>query len=113
MRHYTLEGSPQRPVSHDPSLIKSLLVDRGVLPGIGGISRILLPSGSRVEEHVHENGYEVFYLISGEAAALVGKEKLSLGPGHCLIVEPGEPHGFDDIGEDAELLYFFLEKPLI
>lgn len=110
MRHITLKDSPQRPVSHDPSLIKTLIVDDGVLPGIKGISRIVLPAGKNVEMHTHQHGYEVFYIIGGTATALVEQETLSLGPGHCLIVEPGEAHGFSEITEDTEMLYFFLES---
>jgi mannose-6-phosphate isomerase-like protein (cupin superfamily) len=110
MRHFTLRDSPRKPVSHDPTLIKSLLVDDNVLPGIKGISHIMLPKGSNVETHVHEDGHEVFYIIGGKAIALAGKEKLGIGPGHCLIVEPGEPHGFIEIQEDTEMLYIFLES---
>lgn len=112
MRHYTVNNSPQIPVSHDPSLIKRLIVEGDVLPGIKGISHIVLPAGATVESHIHEKGYEVFYCISGNSLAIVDEEELPIGEGHCLIVEPGESHGFKVISDDLELLYFFLEKPL-
>lgn len=112
MRHYTLKDSPQRPVSHDPSLIKRLIAGEGILPGIRGISHIVLPVGSSVESHVHEMGYEVFYCIRGEGVAFVDDGEVPMGEGHCLVVEPGEPHGFKSVSHDMELLYFFLDKPL-
>lgn len=107
----TLDKSPGKPVSHDPSLIKKLLVDEGVLPGITGISHISLTAGSNVDMHVHDNGYEVFYCIDGNAVAVVGDKRLNIEAGSCLIVEPGEPHGFGEIQTDTGLLYFFLLKP--
>jgi len=109
MRHYTLADSPQMPVSHDPSLIKRLIVEEGVLPRIRGISHIKLPAGTSVDAHVHEEGYEVFYCMGGRAVAVIGGQELEMGEGHCLIVEPGEPHGFNAVAEQADLLYFFLE----
>lgn len=99
-------------MSHDPSLIKKLLVDEGVLPGITGISHILLQAGSGVGMHAHDNGFEVFYCIGGNAIAVAGDKRLSIEAGSCLIVEPGEPHGFDEIQTDTELLYFFLLRPI-
>lgn len=107
MKHYTLNESPRRPVSHDPSLKKSLIVDDGVLPGIRGMSHIVLPGGASVEAHSHTDGYEVFYCLAGRALATVGEEEVKLEAGHCLIVEPGESHGFD-ITEETTLLYFFV-----
>jgi len=110
MKHYTLAESPGVPVSHDPSLIKKLLVRDGVLPGIRGLSHIVLSADLSVETHIHDKVYEVFYCIGGRAVAVVGNNRLTLEAGHCLIVEPGEPHSFENISEDTELLYFSLQK---
>ena len=109
MKHYTLKDSPMRQVSHEPSLKKKLIVDKGVLPGIRGMSHIVLPSGTSVEAHSHSDGHEVFYCLSGRALATVGKQEAMLEAGHTLIVEPGESHSFDVI-EEAKLLYFFVSN---
>ena len=112
MRHYTLKDSPEVPVSHDPSLIKRLLVEEGGLPGLKGLSHIVMPAGASVGAHSHPEGYEVFYCIRGNASVLMGDASVTLGPGHCLVVEPGEPHGFE-VMDETELLYLFLLKQAI
>ena len=108
MKHVTVNTSPRLPVSHDPSLIKTLLLGNDTLPGIGGFSHIVLPARTKVDRHVHNNGYEVFYCIGGEATAFVEDRELLLESGHCLVIEPGETHGFRKIARDTELLYFFV-----
>lgn len=111
MKLYSLDDTPYTPVSHDPSLKKRVLVDRGELPAIGGLSHIVLPAGAKASVHAHPEGYEVFYCVGGEAFFRIGGKDVALRQGHCLVVEPGEAHSIEDALEGTELVYFFLERP--
>jgi quercetin dioxygenase-like cupin family protein len=110
MKHYTRARIPFEPVSHDPALRKQVLVREGLLPGLGNLSHIVLAPGSRASEHVHADGYEVFYCIRGKLRLAVNATEVLLGGGECLVVEPREVHSIEDTLEETELLYFFLRE---
>ncbi|MFQ5585463.1 MAG: cupin domain-containing protein [Thermodesulfobacteriota bacterium] len=105
MKHYALDRTPFEPVSHDPSLQKRVLI-RDSLPGIKGLSSIVLTPGDDVPVHHHHDAYEVFYVLRGRLLFAVNAEDLLLKQGECLVVEPGEPHSIDIVHEESELLYF-------
>lgn len=96
------------PVSHDPSLIKNLLLKEDELPGTRGLSHIVFRPGTVVGTHSHPEGREIFYCIRGRLSVTVAEREVQLSGGHCLMVEPGEPHSFHHVTEETELVYFFL-----
>jgi len=108
MKLFSLEEIPFEPVSHDPNLRKRVLLREGVLPGIRSVSHIVLAPGSRVGEHAHPEGSEVFYCIRGKVLFRTRGKVIALGPGQFLVVEPGEAHSIDDAQEESELFYFFV-----
>jgi quercetin dioxygenase-like cupin family protein len=110
MKHYSRTRIPFEPVSHDPELKKQVLLREGLLPGLGNLSHIVLAPGSRASEHIHAEGYEVFYCIRGKLRLTVNGEEVLLQAGECLVVEPREVHSIDDTFVETELLYFFLKE---
>lgn len=108
MKIVNLDALPLLPVSHDASLMKRLLLGDGVIPGMRGMSHIVLPAGASVEAHKHPDGYEVFYCIRGRARAVVERVPVELRQGTCLAIAPGEEHSFEHIEQDTELVYFFV-----
>lgn len=107
MKLFSLDETPYEPISHDPQLRKKVLA-RDQLPCLKHISHVILLPGSRVSEHSHSDGAEVFYCIQGEAVFLIKGERFSIKRGHLLIIEPGELHSIPEIIEETEMLYFYI-----
>lgn len=110
MKRFSLKDTPKSPVSHNPLIMKRVLFKNGTVPGLMHLSHITLPKGSDAVKHVHENTSEVFYCFSGKVIFIVNNKEETLGPGQCLVVEPGEAHSIKDVPEEAEMLYF-MNKP--
>jgi mannose-6-phosphate isomerase-like protein (cupin superfamily) len=104
MKLFSLDGTLYEPVSHDPGLKKKVLA-RDALPFVSQISHIILQIGSSVSEHLHNDYFEVFYCIRGNAVFLIKGERVSIKKNHLLIVEPGETHSIPDVIEETEFLY--------
>ncbi len=107
MRHIRLDDIPPEPVSHDPTLKKQVMLGDSILPGMRNFSHIVLPPGQKVQEHSHENGFEVFYCIRGEVRFTVNGTEIVMKGEECLVVEPNEAHELMPI-EETEFVYFFV-----
>ena len=96
------------PVSHDPALIKDVILDVGAVPGLRNFSHITFPPGSVVAEHSHKDGTEVFYCLAGRAEVSVQGATVEFTPGTCLAVEPGEVHALGGMEQGMEMLFFYV-----
>lgn len=54
---------------------------------------------------------EVYYVISGQATAVVEGDRIEVGPGSVLYVAKEKEHRFVDITEDLSILVFFATGP--
>jgi len=104
LKHYTLEGAPVRPVSHNPELHKRLLLPEGV-SCLRHISHIVLKPGSVASMHSHPETTEIFYCVRGLITFSVEDTPVRLKRGHLLVVEPGEEHAIIDVSEESEMVY--------
>lgn len=107
MRHYSLEGAPERPVSHDPELKKRVLLDEPV-SCVKKISHIVLEQGATASAHTHEGSSEIFYCVSGAITFSVMGEPVLLRRGHLLVVEPGEEHAIVEVSAGSEMVYLMV-----
>jgi len=107
MKLYTLEKTPEKPVSHEPGLNKKVLVPEGI-GCVRHISSIVLKEGDRVASHSHADATEVFYCVKGSVEFSVNGQPAVMKNGTCLVVEPGEAHAIVEVGEPAELLYMMV-----
>jgi mannose-6-phosphate isomerase-like protein (cupin superfamily) len=57
------------------------------------------PDGFVAAAHVHPSQSERFAVIDGTLGLKSGREKLTLGRGEIVVVEPGTPHRFWNAGE--------------
>lgn len=106
MRISRLSDLPAEPVSHDPAIAKRVMLRRGVVPGVTAFSQARIPAGEATSAHAHADMWEVFLVEEGSGAARVDGEEHPLGPGTCLLVEPGERHALT-AGPDGLLLTYF------
>lgn len=84
------------PVSHDQHIGKRVLFKNGDIPRIPQLARAEIPPQSSITPHAHRDMHEIFYVEQGEGSFHVQKngeeQAISLRPGVCVVVEPGETH---------------------
>ena len=54
--------------------------------------------GRELEQHVHEDEDDSFYILEGELTFLLGEETVAAPPGTFVLVPPGAQHGFRNDG---------------
>jgi mannose-6-phosphate isomerase-like protein (cupin superfamily) len=60
---------------------------------------IEIAPGRELEQHVHADEDDAFYILEGEMTFTHGEEDLSAPPGTFVLVTPGIEHGFRNDGE--------------
>ncbi len=92
--------------------------------GFAATFECVVPPGYDVGAHVHTEGIEMFYVVSGELAIVAfepldrtdknwrdwrsasGDRYLRGGPGAFMLVPPGTPHAFANLSEEPTTMYF-------
>jgi mannose-6-phosphate isomerase-like protein (cupin superfamily) len=98
-------------VSHNPDIIKKVLLNEHELPGSVRLSHALFSPGQKASAHRHEGLCEVFYVLSGCGQMIVDNIDYPLEQGSCIVVEAGELHELVNNGEeDMTVLYFGLNS---
>ena len=54
--------------------------------------------GRRMDEHVHDDEDDSFYILEGEMTFVFGDEAATAPPGTFVLVPPGVSHGFVNDG---------------
>ncbi len=94
-------------VSHDESIKKKVLLEKGTIPQLMNFSSAIFRPGQSVETHNHPTMYEVFYILKGKAEFVVEEERVVLGAGDCITIAPGERHSRSNpYRENVEWIYF-------
>jgi mannose-6-phosphate isomerase-like protein (cupin superfamily) len=60
---------------------------------------IEIAPGRELEEHVHREEDDAFYILEGELTFTFGDERAAAPPGTFVLIPPGVPHGFVNAGE--------------
>lgn len=55
---------------------------------------IEIAPGRVLEEHVHADEDDAFYILEGTMTFVLGAEEVDAGPGTFVLVPPGVSHGF-------------------
>jgi mannose-6-phosphate isomerase-like protein (cupin superfamily) len=56
--------------------------------------------GRELEEHVHADEDDAFYVLQGELTFVLGDEVVAAPPGTFVLVPPGVRHGFRNDGPE-------------
>jgi mannose-6-phosphate isomerase-like protein (cupin superfamily) len=59
---------------------------------------IEIAPGRELEEHVHDDEDDAFYIVAGEMTFTLGDEVVAAPPGTFVLVPPGVVHGFRNDG---------------
>ena len=61
--------------------------------------------GRELDQHVHDDEDDAFYILEGELTFLLGGETVAAPPGTFVLVPPGVEHGFrNDDGVPVRML---------
>jgi len=112
MKIANLNELAKLPVSHDPHLLKKVMVQNGVVPHVTGFAQAIVPSLESVSLHAHSDKWEVFLVESGVGVMTVDGQKYPLKPGTCVVIEPDEKHNMANTGKEDLVLTYFGVKSL-
>jgi len=85
-------------------------------PATGTLGSILVeqtfPTGGGTALHLHEQGDELFYVISGRGTATLGGTTDGIGPGDVIFVPRNAVHRIENLNSDEPLrVVFFMDSP--
>jgi quercetin dioxygenase-like cupin family protein len=107
MKIVKIDNIQARGISHDPDILKKVLIEKGEIPHLMTFGEAVFGPGQSVEKHFHETMYEVFYITSGKAVFIVNGKSVDVVPGDCITIGPGEVHSQDNpFDEKVKWLYF-------
>lgn len=113
MKLVNLAESPVTAVSHNPAILKQVLLGSGQFPPLTGFSQATFPPGEIAYAHQHSDMLEVFFILSGHAAITVDGVDHALPAGSCIAIEPGETHELRNASHAQEMvvIYFGIHLP--
>ncbi|WJW76571.1 cupin domain-containing protein [Thiohalobacter sp. IOR34] len=107
MKHIAARTARRAPVSHDPQMMKEILLEAGELAPLTQLARVSLQPGQHTRPHRHPDMHEIFLVESGQGQAEIDGNTLSLAAGDCLWVEPGEEHRLSNPHDHPLRLFYF------
>ncbi len=70
------------------------------------------PRGGTTNLHLHEQGDELFYVVSGRGKATLGDHTDEIGPYDVIFIPRNTVHGIENLTHDEPLrVVFFMDSP--
>ena len=107
MKIKDLADVPFEGLSHDPEVMKQVILRAGEVPHLTNLSRAVLRPGQTASVHAHSDMFEVFSVLSGEGWIRIDERTYRLTQGVAVVVEPGEKHEVHASGDSDLLLSYF------
>ncbi len=96
-----LSKMPFEPVSHNPDILKQVLLRMGQIPNITQIARAVFRPSQIAPGHTH---YEMFLIEAGRGLLRLVDQDIPLSPGTFAVAEPGEAHEIANTGDEDLIL---------
>eukprot|EP01112_Ceratiomyxa_fruticulosa_P013854 TRINITY_DN3923_c0_g1_i1.p1 TRINITY_DN3923_c0_g1~~TRINITY_DN3923_c0_g1_i1.p1 ORF type:complete len:113 (+),score=21.81 TRINITY_DN3923_c0_g1_i1:121-459(+) len=95
-------------VSHNPDILKHVMLRKGDIQHINQFATSIIPYGKEASKHKHTDMSEVFFVLKGRGLMVVDEREIELKEGMCVAVEPEEFHEIRNNvpDQDLVLLYF-------
>ena len=72
------------------------------------IGEVTIAPNTRLPRHIHTNTEEAMVVLEGTLDAVVGRERMTIGPGDTVLAPAGATHGFvNSSSEPARVLFIF------
>jgi len=110
MKILNLSEIHEEPVSHNPEILKKVMVRSGHIPKLTNFTQSRIPSGVFAPAHSHSDMYEVFLVESGSGVFKIDGNTVEVSSGSCVRVDLNEMHEIQNTGQyDLVLTYFGVE----
>jgi len=106
MKMISLKDLPINVTSHRVGK-KINIIKNGEIPNLTQFSQVVFAPGEIVEEHVHEDLYEIYLVEEGEGKLKLNGEDYKIKKGMTFVVEPGEAHEVKNTGSSTLVLTYF------
>lgn len=70
----------------------------------------MMPPGTAEQIHRHPVARQFFYILSGDAVMEFGDQKVAMGPGQGVAVNPGVPHRIRNLS-NTEVRFLVISQP--
>jgi mannose-6-phosphate isomerase-like protein (cupin superfamily) len=107
MKYCSLNTIQFQSVSHDPQIVKKIMIENGEIPKIVGFAQVYIKPGQKVERHVHQDKYEVFLIEDGEGTIKINDKAYSIKKGDCFRLDPGDFHEIIPSGDIPIVITYF------
>lgn len=97
----------QVPLSHDGNKFKSIIIEKGRVPGLMQLAEASFEAGESVPGHVHESMTEIFHIKKGRISINLKGEVHELSEGDTFVVHAGTLHSLNFLAP-TRLIYFSL-----
>ena len=71
-----------------------------ILKSLGGFWQTTVYPNKTLEEHMHENHEQIYFILRGGGVLRVGDEERKVKPGDAIYIPPKTPHSFYNDGEE-------------
>lgn len=106
MKYADLSQLTSKPNTHNPKIMKKVLIENGQIPRLTNLTRATFPPGELASTHSHADMYEIFLVEKGTGTAKINGKIYPLKEGTCITVEPHDRHEFiNSSNKDLILLY--------
>lgn len=106
MKIVAIGDLPEEGVSHDPQLLKKVMIRNGEVPHVKQFARLRMAAGDVAHAHAHAAEYEIIYVEAGEGIVRVNGRAARIGAGTCVVFELREMHEIVNPGPgDLVLVY--------
>lgn len=72
------------------------------------IGEVTIAPNTRLPRHIHTNTEEAMVVLEGTLDVVLGRERMTIGPGHTVLAPAGTTHGFVNRSDvPARILFIF------
>jgi mannose-6-phosphate isomerase-like protein (cupin superfamily) len=107
MKRTSLNDLPQESVSHNPEIVKQVMLRSGTIPHLTNFSQARFAPGQQTIAHAHSDMWETYLVEAGEGMMRIDGAEIGLAIGTCVAVEPGEVHEVINTGSTELVLTYF------
>ena len=98
MKITSLNQQTSKPNTHNPKIMKRVLIENGQIPHLTNLTQAIFPPGEIANEHTHQDMYEVFFIEDGIGEFKINGKTVTVKSGDCITVEPGDAHEIKNPG---------------
>lgn len=102
-----LQAARPEGVSHNPEILKQVLLRNGEVPHVTTLARAVFEPGQVCTPHVHDTMVEIYMVDTGAGEIEIDGSVVPLRAGACVVVEAGEMHSVRNPGKEPLVVRYF------